>query len=909
MNRRIFVCMVASWVVAAAGAFAQSPRVLYTWKGTGNTQGWEKSFGDNTVNLANTADGELTVTETGGVGASLAIADNANTISEGGPSLGGLDLTGLSELELDLGHSGPDPVSVQFYVQAAPSFDFVVLGDDQAIASGDGATYKAPLGGLTPAQLTYVRVIGINIRDHADQGDLTWTLSEIRSAGTPLKDRLIVVHEADSSDGGLQGAYVNFENAAVEGNDLGQNQSGLTLNTSAQPPGNTGSLEWTDLAGKGGAAVSWVNGTVFGGDSFNERPADFSNYAKIVVRIAATNANGGANESLGLQYFFQTGNFNFQQAGANATLPADGEFHEIEFDISSLTRLDFVDAHGINLFEHVGGDLIIDVDFVQAVAAASITDCNSNGIDDERDVIDRSSRDCNENRIPDECDISNGTSKDCNANDTPDDCEITGETVTRLLYTWEGDGDTRGWLKNFGANDVLIESLSDGELTVTEISDDDAKVGTGFAVSDDANIIAEGGTSIGGLDLTGLSSIEIDLGHSGAGTVNVQFFLQATPDFTFIALGPDVAVGPEITTYKLAIDGLTPAQITYIRTIGLNVRDHLAEGNLVWTIQEVRATGVPLAQRDFATHGPGSSDAGLQGAVVAFDNAAVQGNDGSQNQTGLSHNTSASPTGNTGSLQWTDLAGQNGGAVTWFNGTAFGGNTFNERPTDMSPYTSIQIRMAATNIGVGAVESVTVQYFLQTGGFIFYSADTALDLPVDDEFHVLEFRIDGVPDLHYVDAHGIDLTEHAAGDLRIDVDNIRAVASARTANDCNSNGVPDSCDISAGLLHDANGNSVPDECEAGALFRRGDTNADSRVDISDAVSLLNCLFLGGACPTCLDAADSNDSGKTDLSDAVYTLNRLFLGGQEIPLPGTDACGTDPTDDLLEDCTYPPASCQ
>ncbi len=86
-------------------------------------------------------------------------------------------------------------------------------------------------------------------------------------------------------------------------------------------------------------------------------------------------------------------------------------------------------------------------------------------------------------------------------------------------------------------------------------------------------------------------------------------------------------------------------------------------------------------------------------------------------------------------------------------------------------------------------------------------------------------------------------------------------------------------------------------------FRRGDSNEDANVDISDAVFSLSYLFLGGPTPTCLDAADANDDGRVDLSDAVYTLGFKFLGGPEIPAPGPNNCGKDPTTDSLVECSY------
>jgi hypothetical protein len=105
------------------------------------------------------------------------------------------------------------------------------------------------------------------------------------------------------------------------------------------------------------------------------------------------------------------------------------------------------------------------------------------------------------------------------------------------IYTWNGTGDLRGWVGTTGTP-TLSNSIA-GQLTITETTVN----GATFTVRDDFNIIREPSTDgSGGLDLTGLDFLEFDLGHNGAGTVNVQFFVQATPSSTFIALAPDVPV-------------------------------------------------------------------------------------------------------------------------------------------------------------------------------------------------------------------------------------------------------------------------------------------------------------------------------------------------------------------------------
>lgn len=269
------------------------------------------------------------------------------------------------------------------------------------------------------------------------------------------------------------------------------------------------------------------------------------------------------------------------------------------------------------------------------------------------------------------------------------------------------------------------------------------------------------------MDLTGLNSLQFDVGHNGAGNVNVQFYVQATPSSSFVALGGDVAVTPGLNTYSLPLTGLTAAQLVYIRTIGMNIRDHAALGNLTWTLQEVRSAGTPLTVRDLITHDAGTPEGGLQGALVNFDNAAVAGNNGGQNQTGLSWNSAGS-----GSLQWTDLGGQNGAALGWGNGQALNGNTFNNRETDLSNYQTMLVRISATDPN-NAGGSINVQSYLQRNNFSFAAGvPSTLALPIDGQFHDLVFDVSSISDRVATDLVGVNLGSHAQ-DLIINVDLIR----------------------------------------------------------------------------------------------------------------------------------------
>jgi hypothetical protein len=88
----------------------------------------------------------------------------------------------------------------------------------------------------------------------------------------------------------------------------------------------------------------------------------------------------------------------------------------------------------------------------------------------------------------------------------------------------------------------------------------------------------------------------------------------------------------------------------------------------------------------------------------------------------------------------------------------------------------------------------------------------------------------------------------------------------------------------------------------GPFFVRGDSDSNSRLELTDAIQILNFLFLGFLAPVCRDAADSDDNGVLEITDAVRTLNFLFLGTGQPPAPPTPTaaaypardCGVDPT---------------
>src|SRR6185503_16049787 len=83
----------------------------------------------------------------------------------------------------------------------------------------------------------------------------------------------------------------------------------------------------------------------------------------------------------------------------------------------------------------------------------------------------------------------------------------------------------------------------------------------------------------------------------------------------------------------------------------------------------------------------------------------------------------------------------------------------------------------------------------------------------------------------------------------------------------------------------------------GPRFVRGDVDADGQILITDAILILNRLFLGGEALPCEKAADADDDGSLVLTDPILILGRFFLGDAALPPPGPD-CGEDRTQDPL-----------
>jgi len=68
-------------------------------------------------------------------------------------------------------------------------------------------------------------------------------------------------------------------------------------------------------------------------------------------------------------------------------------------------------------------------------------------------------------------------------------------------------------------------------------------------------------------------------------------------------------------------------------------------------------------------------------------------------------------------------------------------------------------------------------------------------------------------------------------------------------------------------------------------YLQGDANYDGKFNVSDAVYIINYVFVEGAAPQpVLEAGDANDDGEVNVTDAVFLINFAFIPGSPAP-PG------------------------
>lgn len=116
---------------------------------------------------------------------------------------------------------------------------------------------------------------------------------------------------------------------------------------------------------------------------------------------------------------------------------------------------------------------------------------------------------------------------------------------------------------------------------------------------------------------------------------------------------------------------------------------------------------------------------------------------------------------------------------------------------------------------------------------------------------------------------------------------------------------PTTWDDSALFGPDEGGGQGRPELRSGAIgivsspFIRGDVTVSGSIDVADALSILEAVYVGGSAFPCADAADANASGQIGIDDSVFLLNFLFRGGANPPAPFPEVGFTSESADAAE----------
>lgn len=422
--RQVFVwaCVV---IVIGGVARAQSPGIVYSWEGVPSaTMGWQ-SFdqvlgnGYNRASLS-AATGDLVVTETadgtGGtvVGGPYWILDSYNRPREDAPAKGNLDVTGIPYMEIDLQHNSPTAsVDVGFFLHLYTGSGAVDShsGGSNGMLDGPGwtlgpgvHTIRYPLSQLPPRLQTSVGAIILTVGAHEAIGNLTWTISQVRTVGAPLTYRDIVTNNAGSPDDGIDGAFPlnTSDMSAIVGNTGIVSQLGLSRNPA-------GSLQWTDKGGTGeigsesGASIGWGNGAGWrnfqpgiptAGNSYNERIADFSNYDRMTVRISALDTVNPTG-TVGITAPFMMMDPTEDGAPPPTVLPSqdlttNGQYYDLVYDLSSVSFLKTIWHWGLDVAAHPN-NIAFNIDNIRLWNSATppgvAGDYNGNGMVDAADYV------------------------------------------------------------------------------------------------------------------------------------------------------------------------------------------------------------------------------------------------------------------------------------------------------------------------------------------------------------------------------------------------------------------------------------------------------------------------------------------------------------------------------------------
>ena len=543
----------------------------------------------------------------------------------------------------------------------------------------------------------------------------------------------------------------------------------------------------------------------------------------------------------------------------------------------------------------LGGAADCDADGVpdSCQLAAGAPDCDGNGQLDSCDLVQGLDDDCDGNGVPDLCDLAAGA-LDCNANGVLDLCDVAlGVTVdTELpqigglptLVTQVNDLGACGAVVSW-ADPVITDNCAIETITMTASSGDFFPVGSSTV-------------TVTVIDLYGnmtTDSFSVEVTDQEAPTLATPLLdRQQTADPG--VCGAIVNFDPPVATDNCGIATVTsshspgdffPVGTTVVTYQFTDLFGHVASVFFPVTVVDLESPQItslpaPISQ---------SSDLGDCGAVIQFDEPLAD------DACGVFEVTSEPVSGSFFPIGVTEVV---------VRATDLSGNeiieTFTVEVLDLEPpeiqlgpffaapfdpglcFAVVSVTPPVTSDACGIAEITNSQTGLPNASGLYPAGDTVVTWTVTDTSGNVTTANQTVS----IPADPSDCNGNGIAD-------VCDIASGISV-DCNGNGVPDDCDLLSGTSDDFDGNAIPDECQV--QFRRGDPNGNFTIDLTDAVFILDYLFVDPTGVECFDALDANDNGEVQIPDAVLVLYHIFAGGIP-PRPPFLACGVDPTADGLD----------
>jgi DNA-binding beta-propeller fold protein YncE len=480
---------------------------------------------------------------------------------------------------------------------------------------------------------------------------------------------------------------------------------------------------------------------------------------------------------------------------------------------------------------------------------SSDVDCNGNGIPDSCDLLDGASFDINQNGVPDECDtdcnqngvpddvdIANGVSQDCQPNAIPDECDIASGASDDCNYNGVPDEcEMIDCNRNRILDECDIASGTSGDCQPDGVPDScqtlgrtlgnlTQPVGTIRMITEDAFTGDVVGVTF--LGLTRLVRLHADGGSSETtlDDITVQYAAGISQD----------AVTGDFVVVDAPVLGLGPGRLLRVTAAGhvTEITDQLAGP---WDVVYEPESG------DFIV---------TEGATSSVLRVSPDG---------------------------TIVPLASGGLLS----NPFG---MSLDPIDGSLVVTASRRVLRVTLG-GAVSTLA-----QLPGYAGGGRDIAYDL-VRDNFIVAAtngaYRVERDGTVRELTSHdfsswGITRQNRLSRFVVFDLSR-GTFRSFSATNDCNGNGVPDDCDIIAGIVVDLDGDGIVDACQR----RLSDCNCDGILNAADfpafAAALEGVEAYHAQYPACdWRNADVNCDGNVDAADVVGFYNCYASGVCQCP---------------------------